>query len=279
MCSRIFKTVFPTGSITTSTGTFLASFGLCYTLTASIDILRDLFKPLKHLKASMDTLTASKDTLTASKALSRPLQSTCTVLACKRQFTRTFSRLWECCWGRESVVYSRSLFGLPYKGTLTAFISTLLASTDTFLASTTLTRPYFDTYGPLQTLSLLSISLKASSGTLTVSTSTLITFTCTLTDFRGLLEAMRVLLEAVRVFAGTFVMSTKSKQKRIETKPKRFDVFQNLKWNVSIYSKNFGTKPKLFDVFQFLFCKSKTFLFIPKILEQNQNFWYVPPFF
>jgi hypothetical protein len=83
---------------------------------------------------------------------------------------------------------------------------------------------------------------------------------------------MRVLLEAVRVFAGTFVMSTKSKQKRIETKPKRFDVFQNLKWNVSIYSKNFGTKPKLFDVFQFLFCKSKTFLFIPKILEQNQNF-------
>ena len=37
---------------------------------------------------------------------------------------------------------------------------------------------------------------------------------------------------------------------RIKTKPKRFDVFQNLKWNVSIYSKNFGTKPKLFDVFQ-----------------------------
>jgi len=156
----------------------LASFGLCYTLTASIDILRDLFKPLKHLKASIDTLTASKDTLTAfkdtltaSKALSKPLQSTCTVLACKRQFTRTFSRLWECCWGRESVVYSRSLFGLPYKGTLTAFISTLLASTDTFLASTTLTRPYFDTYGPLQTLSLLCNSLKASSGTLTVFTS------------------------------------------------------------------------------------------------------------
>jgi hypothetical protein len=37
---------------------------------------------------------------------------------------------------------------------------------------------------------------------------------------------------------------------RIETKPKRFDVFQNLKWNVSVYSKKFGTKPKLFDVFQ-----------------------------
>jgi hypothetical protein len=27
-------------------------------------------------------------------------------------------------------------------------------------------------------------------------------------------------------------------------------VFQNLKWNVSIYSKNFGTKLKLFDLFQ-----------------------------
>ena len=37
---------------------------------------------------------------------------------------------------------------------------------------------------------------------------------------------------------------------RIETKPKRFYVFQNLKWNVSIYSKNFGTKPKRFDLSQ-----------------------------
>ena len=40
---------------------------------------------------------------------------------------------------------------------------------------------------------------------------------------------------------------------RIETKPKRFDVFQNLKWNVSVYSKNFGTKPKRFDLFQNFF--------------------------
>jgi hypothetical protein len=56
---------------------------------------------------------------------------------------------------------------------------------------------------------------------------------------------------------------------RIKTKPKRFDVFQNLKWNDSVYSKNFGTKPKLFDVFQLLFCKSKTFQFFPKLLEQN----------
>ncbi len=56
---------------------------------------------------------------------------------------------------------------------------------------------------------------------------------------------------------------------RIEKKPKRFDVFQNLKWNVSIYSKNFGTKPKLFDVFQLFFAKAKRFYYIPKILEQN----------
>jgi hypothetical protein len=41
---------------------------------------------------------------------------------------------------------------------------------------------------------------------------------------------------------------------RIEMKPKRFDVFQNIKWNVSIYSKNFGTKQKLLDVFQLFFC-------------------------
>jgi hypothetical protein len=46
-----------------------------------------------------------------------------------------------------------------------------------------------------------------------------------------------------------------------------------------MYSKNFGTKPKLFDVFQLFFCKSKTFLFIPKILEQNQNFLMSSNFF
>jgi hypothetical protein len=75
---------FPTGSLTTSTGTFLASFGLCYTLTASIDILRDLFKPLKHLKASIDTLSASKDTLTASKdtlTASKALSGLCSLHA------------------------------------------------------------------------------------------------------------------------------------------------------------------------------------------------------
>ncbi len=66
---------------------------------------------------------------------------------------------------------------------------------------------------------------------------------------------------------------------RIETKQKRFDVFQNLKWNVSVYSKKFGTKPKPFDVFKLLFCKSKTFLFFQKILEQNQNILMCSNFF
>ena len=58
---------------------------------------------------------------------------------------------------------------------------------------------------------------------------------------------------------------------RIETKPKRFDVFQNLKWNVSVYSKNFGTKPKLFDVFQLFFNKSKTLLYNPKNFRSERE--------
>ena len=58
---------------------------------------------------------------------------------------------------------------------------------------------------------------------------------------------------------------------RIETKPKRFDVFQNLKWNVSDYSKNFGTKPKLFDVLQLFFNKSKTLLYNPKNFRSERE--------
>ena len=123
-----------------------------------------LSRPLRHLKASIDTLTASTDTLTASTdtltastALSRPLQSTSTQLACNRKFTSTFSRLWECCWGRESVVEAvRVLYTLAAslgsptitKGTLTAFNSTLMASTGIFMNSTTLTRPTLILMGP-----------------------------------------------------------------------------------------------------------------------------------
>ncbi len=84
---------------------------------------------------------------------------------------------------------------------------------------------------------------------------------------RGLLEAVVVILEAVRVFAGAFVMSTKSKWKHkrsdIEAKPKHVDVFQNLKWNVSIYSKNFGTNQNFFMCSNFFAkAKAKRYFFI-----------------
>ncbi len=69
---------------------------------------------------------------------------------------------------------------------------------------------------------------------------------------------------------------------RIETKPKHFDVFQNLKWNVSIYSKNFGTKPKLYDVFQLFFLQkqnvsiySKNFGTKPTLFDVFQLFFLV----
>jgi hypothetical protein len=56
-------------------------------------------------------------------------------------------------------------------------------------------------------------------------------------------------------------------------------VYQNLKWNVSIYSKNFGTKPKLFDMFQLFLGKAKRFYLFQKFLEQNQNFLMCSNFF
>ncbi len=81
---------------------------------------------------------------------------------------------------------------------------------------------------------------------------------------------------------------------RIETKPKRFYVFQNLKWNVSILFQKFWnktktffsnlrtfirihwytvppTKPKVFDVFQLLFCKSKTLLYNTKNFRSERE--------
>jgi hypothetical protein len=63
---------------------------------------------------------------------------------------------------------------------------------------------------------------------------------------------------------------------RIETKPKRFDVFQNLKWNVSVYFKKIW---KTFLCVPTSFLQKKTFLFFPKILEQNQNFLMCSNFF
>ncbi len=221
---EFFKTDFLTGSHTTSTGTFLASSTLSRPLLTFSGTSSSLSQPLRHLKASIDTLTASTDTLTASKALSRPLQSTSTLLACNRRIYKNFLttvrvllRPWECC------ILSQPLWAPLQSLTM----GTLTASTSTFMASTTLTRP-------LQTLSRLCNSLKASSGTLTGYTSTptgstallwplhaisrtqlwalanysskyIYIFTAhivqknVLKAMRGLLEAMRVLLEAVRV--------------------------------------------------------------------------------
>ncbi len=117
MFQKFFSPFFPTGSLTTSTGTFLASATLSQPQLTFSGTSSSLSRPLKHLKASIDTLTASTDTLTASKGLSRPLQSTITQLACNREFT-------------------------------SSLLSTLMASTGIFKNSTTLTRPTLILMGP-----------------------------------------------------------------------------------------------------------------------------------
>jgi hypothetical protein len=103
--------------------------------------------------ASTDTLTASTDTLTASKHS----QSLCNLQALSWLVIENSQELFHSC---ESVVEAMRVFytlaaslGSPIitMGTLTAFNSTLTASTDTFMDSTTLTRP-------LQTLSRLQQS-------------------------------------------------------------------------------------------------------------------------
>ncbi len=151
-------------------------------------------------------------------------------------------------------------------GTLTAFITTLMSSTGIFMnfhEPNHSHTAYSDTYGPLQTLSLFCNSLIEGFGSGSGSRS------IPLTNGSG---SGRVDPDPDSNTDRNESTNVPISKLRIETKPKRFDVFQNLMWNVSIYSKNFGTKPKLFDVFKLLFCKSKTFLFFPKILEQNQNF-------
>jgi hypothetical protein len=64
---------------------------------------------------------------------------------------------------------------------------------------------------------------------------------------------------------------------RIETKPKRFGVFQKFffqKGNVSLYFKNFKTKPKRFAVFQ-NFLKERYYAF-QELKNQTKTFWIVP---
>ena len=59
---------------------------------------------------------------------------------------------------------------------------------------------------------------------------------------------------------------------RIETKPKRFDVFQNLKWNVSVYSKNCGTNQNFLMCSNFFFAKANCFYFFQKFLNKTKTF-------
>ncbi len=59
---------------------------------------------------------------------------------------------------------------------------------------------------------------------------------------------------------------------RIETKPKRLDVFQNLKWNVPFYSKNYGTNQNFLMCSNFFFAKAKHFYFFQKFWNKTKTF-------
>ncbi len=188
---------------------------------------------------------ASTDTPIASKALSRPLQSTSTLLACNREFTRTFSRLWDCCWAVREL------------------LARLWLSQKVQKKSQNSKKQGFPYY-----FFLLIEGFGSGAGSRSIHP--------TNGSGSGSGRPKNMWIRWIRILIRNTDRNENTNVSilnlRIETKPKRFDVFQNLKWNVSIYSRNFGTKPKLFDVFQLFFCKSKTFLFIPKMLEPNQNF-------
>ncbi len=54
-------------------------------------------------------------------------------------------------------------------------------------------------------------------------------------------------------------------------KPKRFDVFQNLKWNVSIYS-NFGTNQNFLICSKFFLATAKHFYIFQKLRNKTKTF-------
>ncbi len=176
ICSRIFKNRFPTGSLTTSTGTFLASATLPRPQLTFSGTSSSLSRLLKHLKASIniltastDTLTASTDTLTASKALSRPLQSIQALNWLVIGNSQVLSHGCESFVEAVRVLYTLAAsLGSPTitLGTHTAYISTLLASTGIFMNSTTLTRPTLILVGPCKhshssaTVSMIRIRIR-----------------------------------------------------------------------------------------------------------------------
>jgi hypothetical protein len=207
--------------------------GLCHTLTASTDILRDPFKPLT---ASIDTLTASTDILTASTNTLTAPKALCSLQALSWLVIENSQELPHGC---ESVVEAVRVFntlaaslGSPTitMGTLTAFISTLTASTDTFMASlhshgpckhshtsATVSRPLVALSRTIQALSLpqqhfyglykhsvvrscqLFFKIYIFTAHI-VQKYFLKAMTGLLEPMRVLLEAMIVLLEAVRIF-------------------------------------------------------------------------------
>ncbi len=58
---------------------------------------------------------------------------------------------------------------------------------------------------------------------------------------------------------------------RTETKPKRFDVFQNLKWNVSVYAKILEQNQNFLMCSNFFLVKTKRSYIIQKILDLKEN--------
>ncbi len=95
---EFFITVFPTGTFLTSATLLRARLQFTFSGTS--------LGPLTASKTSQGLYQHSH----GLQALSRPLQSTGTLLACKGQFIETFSRLWEYCRDRESVVRSQPLW-------------------------------------------------------------------------------------------------------------------------------------------------------------------------
>jgi hypothetical protein len=153
---------------------------LCYTLTASIDILRDLFepfygpytlsRPLQHYYSFFghfyDRYGHSHGLYYHSIGLYWPFHGLC----CTHTASIVTKGPCKHSYGLCNNLKASSGTFLGYTSPLTAFIANLMASTCTFMASTILTRPPLIFKGPCKHSHGLCNHLKASSGTLTVYT-------------------------------------------------------------------------------------------------------------
>jgi hypothetical protein len=144
ICSRIFfKTVFPTGSLTTSTGTFLASATLSRPQLTFSGTSSGLSQPI-NISRPLSTL--SRPLLTLSQPLKHS-QGLCSLQALNWLVTGNSQVLSHGC---ESVVEAvRVLYTLAASlGSPTITMGTLMASTCIFRNSTTLTQPTLILMGP-----------------------------------------------------------------------------------------------------------------------------------